>query len=175
MGTGPVTPSRGAEERGLERALSDERKRLIHRYMVESDSRQVADAEELERPQEEIDADRPLLAEAGDFVAWPTLELVENPSGHGQSNDDGGPRRARRGRPPGRKVRRQVHFHVDAEQDRMLLTAAGRFGSQQKALIAALYALHDVLTLREQVEMLQAECERQQRLLAEAKALFKTT
>jgi hypothetical protein len=172
MGIEPVTPSRGAEERGLERALSDERKRLIHRYMVESDSRHVDAVEERERPQEEIDADRPLLAEAGDFVARPTLELVEDPDGNG---GDGGPRPARRGRPPGRKVRRQVHFHVDAEQDRMLLTAAGRFGSQQKALIAALHALNDVLTLREQVEMLQAECERQQRLLADAKALFKTT
>jgi hypothetical protein len=64
---------------------------------------------------------------------------------------------------------------VDAEQDRMLLAAAGRFGSQQKALIAALQSLDEAVTLRRQVELLQAECERQRRLLAEAQALFKAS
>jgi hypothetical protein len=64
---------------------------------------------------------------------------------------------------------------VDAEQDRMLLAAAGRFGSQQKALIAALQSLDEAVTLRRQVESLQAECERQRRLLAEAQALFKAS
>jgi hypothetical protein len=78
----------------------------------------------------------------------------------------------RRGRPRGRKQRRQVHFHVDADEDRLLLAAARQFGSQQKGLIAALTALQEVVSLREQVGQLHAECERQRELLAQAQALF---
>jgi hypothetical protein len=81
------------------------------------------------------------------------------------------PRRPR-GRPPGRKQRRQVHFHVDPDEDRLLLEAARHFGSQQKGLVAALHALHEVLELRAQVTRLQEAYERQRVLLAEAEALF---
>ena len=81
------------------------------------------------------------------------------------------PRRPR-GRPPGRKQRRQVHFHVDPDEDRLLLEAARHFGSQQKGLVAALHALHEVLELRQQVTRLQDAYERQRILLAEAEALF---
>jgi len=65
-----------------------------------------------------------------------------------------------------------VHFHVDPDEDRLLLAAAGRFGSQQKGLIAALNALEEVDALREQVSLLDAECARQRQLLAEAEAVF---
>jgi cell division protein ZapA (FtsZ GTPase activity inhibitor) len=68
-----------------------------------------------------------------------------------------------------------VHFHVDSDEDQLLLRAAGHFGSQQKALIAALHALNEVLALRRQVETLEQECERQRRLLAEAQALFRSS
>jgi hypothetical protein len=81
------------------------------------------------------------------------------------------PRRPR-GRPPGRKQRRQVHFHVDQDEDRLLLEAARHFGSQQKGLVAALHALHEVLELRQQVTRLQEAYDRQRVLLAEAEALF---
>jgi hypothetical protein len=168
-----MTPNRGTRRRALEPALSDERRRLIYRYMEEG----VAidgDEDELEAfgesPQEvphEVEAAGPHLAEAT-VTRLPTPEPYAAPA-------NGDAPRARRGRPPGRKARRQVHFHVDAEQDRMLLAAAGRFGSQQKALIAALQSLDEAVTLRRQVESLQAECERQRRLLAEAQALFKAS
>jgi hypothetical protein len=83
-------------------------------------------------------------------------------------------RRRPRGRPPGpgRKRRHQIHFHVDADEDRLLMEAARRFGSQQKGLVAALHALHEVLELRRQVTRLQEPYERQRVLLAEAEALF---
>jgi cell division protein ZapA (FtsZ GTPase activity inhibitor) len=68
-----------------------------------------------------------------------------------------------------------VQFHVDSDEDQLLLRAAGHFGSQQKALIAALHALNEVLALRRQVETLEQECERQRRLLAEAQALFRSS
>ena len=83
-----------------------------------------------------------------------------------------GDERPRRGRPPGRKARRQVHFHVDPEEDRLLLAAAGRFGSQQKGLIAALKALEELDALREHARQLEAECARQRELLVEAEAVF---
>jgi hypothetical protein len=59
----------------------------------------------------------------------------------GRSAKDVGPRGARK--------RRQVHFHVDPDEDQMLLRAAGRFGSQQKALIAALHALSPQIQLED--------------------------
>ena len=169
VGVVAMTPDRsGGRRRGLEPALSDERRLLIYRYMEEGSvlgdelDEEIDDGEE---PPQEVEASGPhLVAEA---------TLARLPLQPAASNDD--ERRVRRGRPPGRKARGQVHFHVDAEQDRMLLAAAGRFGSQQKALIAALQSLDEVRALREQVDQLRAECERQRRLLADARALFKST
>ena len=145
--------------------LSSERKLLIQRYMddwLEGAGRATAEPEE-PAEEETPTVERPALhlAAAPDLLA-----LVEA--------DDEAPRR-RRGRPRGARTRRQVHFHVDPDQDQMLLRAAGRFGSQQKALIAALHALNEVLALRDQVEILQSENSRQRRLLAEAQALFRSS
>jgi hypothetical protein len=78
----------------------------------------------------------------------------------------------KRGRPRGRP-RRQVHFHVDPDEELLLLAAARKHGSQQKGLIAALQALQDNEVLRDEVERLRAECERQRVLLADAEAIFK--
>jgi hypothetical protein len=82
---------------------------------------------------------------------------------------DAAPRR--RGRPRGRP-RRQVHFHVDPDEELLLLEAAKKHGSQQKGLVAALQALQDNEILRDEIERLRAECERQRLLLADAEALF---
>jgi hypothetical protein len=79
--------------------------------------------------------------------------------------------RRRRGRPRGRP-RRQVHFHVDPDEEVLLLGAVEKFGSQQKGLIAALQALHDIEVVRDEVERLAAECENQRRLLDQAESLF---
>jgi hypothetical protein len=162
-----MTPNRGTRRRSLEPALSDERRRLIYRYMEEGLAADEDELEPFEEPPHEVEASGPRLAEA-------TVTRLLSAEPYIAPTPADVPR-ARRGRPPGRKARRQVHFHVDAEQDRMLLAAAGRFGSQQKALIAALQSLDEVVTLRQQVESLQAECERQRRLLADAQALFKTS
>jgi hypothetical protein len=77
----------------------------------------------------------------------------------------------RRGRPRGRP-RRQVHFHVDPDDELLLLAAAKMHGSQQKGLVAALQALQDNEVLREEIERLRTECERQRLLLADAEAIF---
>lgn len=77
----------------------------------------------------------------------------------------------RRGRPRGRP-RRQVHFHVDPDDELLLLAAAKIHGSQQKGLVAALQALQDNEVLREEIERLRMECERQRVLLADAEAIF---
>lgn len=79
----------------------------------------------------------------------------------------------RRGRPRGKKPRRQVHFHVDQDEEKLLLAAARLHGSQQKGLIAALESLQETEFLRHEIERLEAECERQRRLLADAEALFR--
>ena len=76
-----------------------------------------------------------------------------------------------RGRPRGRP-RRQVHFHVDPDEEVLLMSAVERFGSQQKGLIAALQALVDIEVVRDEVERLAAECERQRRLLDQAESIF---
>jgi hypothetical protein len=86
-----------------------------------------------------------------------------------QPSADQEPRR--RGRPRGRP-RRQVHFHVDPDDELLLLAAAKMHGSQQKGLIAALQALQDNEVLREEIERLRTECERQRVLLADAEAIF---
>jgi hypothetical protein len=78
----------------------------------------------------------------------------------------------KRGRPRGRAIRRQVHFHVDPAEEQLLLAAAAMFGSQQKGLIAALESLQEAELLRDEIERLRAECERQRELLAGAEALF---
>lgn len=85
------------------------------------------------------------------------------------ATQESGPRR--RGRPRGRP-RRQVHFHVDPDEERMLMYAVELYGSQQKGLIAALQALQDAEFLRSEIERLKAENERQRELLAEAESLF---
>jgi hypothetical protein len=83
--------------------------------------------------------------------------------------DEHAPRR--RGRPRGRP-RRQVHFHVDADQERLLMKAVEIFGSQQKALIAALESLEENELLQEEIKRLEAESERQRALLLKAESLF---
>jgi hypothetical protein len=76
-----------------------------------------------------------------------------------------------RGRPRGRP-RRQVHFHVDPDEEVLLMNAVEKCGSQQKGLIAALQALVDIEVVRDEVERLAAECERQRRLLDQAESIF---
>lgn len=76
-----------------------------------------------------------------------------------------------RGRPRGRP-RRQVHFHVDPDEERLLMEAVELYGSQQKGLVAALHALKEAEHLRRELERLRAECERQRELLAQAESLF---
>jgi len=78
----------------------------------------------------------------------------------------------RRGRPRGRP-RRQVHFHVDPDEELLLLEASRKHGSQQKGLVAALQSLQDIDVLRDEIERLRAECERQRVLLADAEAIFR--
>jgi len=77
----------------------------------------------------------------------------------------------RRGRPRGRP-RRQVHFHVDPDEERLLMLAVERYGSQQKGLIAALESLQEADLLRDEIERLRSETARQRRLLDEAESLF---
>jgi len=79
----------------------------------------------------------------------------------------------KRGRPRGRVVRRQVHFHVSPDEEELLMAAVQMFGSQQKGLVAALQSLQEAELLRDEIDRLTAECERQRELLAEAEALFK--
>jgi hypothetical protein len=78
----------------------------------------------------------------------------------------------KRGRPRGRP-RRQVHFHVDPDEERLLMAAVERYGSQQKGLIAALESLQEAEMLRDEIERLRAETARHRQLLEEAGALFK--
>jgi hypothetical protein len=77
----------------------------------------------------------------------------------------------RRGRPRGRP-RRQVHFHVDPDEERLLMQAVETHGSQQKALVAALAALTETERLRRRIDELERESERQRALLAKAESLF---
>ena len=81
--------------------------------------------------------------------------------------------RLKRGRPKGRAVRRQVHFHVDPQEEELLTAAVARYGSQQKGLIAALASLQEAELLHDEIARLRDECERQRRLLEDAQALFR--
>lgn len=164
-----VKAERGRDAGSSDSTLSDERRSLIHRYMTTQ-----AEPDPVE------DADEPIVR-AHTAVAEPSAPPVEHqspaplpplPPPLPTEPAVPQPERPRRGRPRGRTQRRQVHFHVDADEDRLLLAAARQFGSQQKGLIAALKALQEVVTLREQIGQLHAECERQRELLAQAEALF---
>jgi uncharacterized small protein (DUF1192 family) len=84
---------------------------------------------------------------------------------------DGEDRPRRRGRPRGRP-RRQVHFHVDPDEERLLMAAVERYGSQQKGLVAALESLQAADLLRDEIERLRAESARYRKLLDEAESLF---
>lgn len=84
-----------------------------------------------------------------------------------------GPPKPKRGRPKGRAVRRQVHFHVDPQEEELLQLAVERYGSQQKGLIAALMALQETELLKDEIARLRDECERQRKLLDDAQALFR--
>jgi hypothetical protein len=79
----------------------------------------------------------------------------------------------KRGRPKGRAVRRQVHFHVDPHEEELLQAAVTQYGSQQKGLIAALVSLQETELLHDEIARLRDECERQRRLLDEAQQLFR--
>jgi hypothetical protein len=161
--------------RSSDSTLSDARRSLIHRYMT---------AETAPAPPDDADepivrAHRVLAEPIAPPIELPPLPLLPPAPAPAPVPVDGDEPPAvakaeqpRRGRPRGRKQRRQVHFHVDADEDRLLLAAARQFGSQQKGLIAALKALQEVVTLREQVGQLHVECERQRELLAQAQALF---
>jgi hypothetical protein len=84
-----------------------------------------------------------------------------------------GPAVRTRGRPPRSKPpRRQVHFHVDEDEERLLLSAARDHGSQQKGIVAALRALQENELLRDEIDRLRAECDRQRQLLVQAESLF---
>ena len=96
----------------------------------------------------------------------PPAAAVVSPSSDGERQE------RKRGRPRGRAIRRQVHFHVDPAEEQLLVAAVAMFGSQQKGLIAALESLQEAELLRDEIERLRAECERQRELLGEAEALF---
>jgi hypothetical protein len=65
-----------------------------------------------------------------------------------------------------------VHFHVDEDEERLLLSAARDHGSQQKGIVAALRALQENELLRDEIDRLRAECDRQRQLLVQAESLF---
>lgn len=98
---------------------------------------------------------------------------VKPAADHAESNEDGQPAKRKRGRPKGRAVRRQVHFHVDPREEELLLAAVARYGSQQKGLIAALASLQEAELLHDEIARLREENERQRRLLEDAQALFR--
>ena len=52
------------------------------------------------------------------------------------------------------------------------MKAVEAYGSQQKALVAALEALQEAERLRDQIDELRRESERQRELLAKAESLF---
>jgi len=154
--------------------LSSDRKLLINRYIAEGLG--IGEEDEPDTPASPAPKQPTLRAVPPPAPLEPeTLPAALDPAphAHAQTNGDGPQRR--RGRPRGARKRRQVHFHVDPDEDQLLLRAAGHFGSQQKALIASLHALNELLALRGQVAALQDECERQRRLLAEAQALFRSS
>lgn len=91
----------------------------------------------------------------------------------GGESDPAQSERRKRGRPKGRAVRRQVHFHVDPQEEALLAAAVARYGSQQKGLIAALASLQEAELLHDEIARLRDECERQRRLLEDAQALFR--
>jgi hypothetical protein len=113
--------------------------------------------EQVEAPREETPVQQRQAPAAGPASTAPPAAGTEQPR--------------RRGRPKGRP-RRQVHFHVDPDEELLLLAAAQKHGSQQKGLVAALQALQDNEILRDEIERLRTECERQRVLLAEAEAIF---
>lgn len=98
---------------------------------------------------------------------------VRPAAGNEDGAQDGQPAKRKRGRPKGRAVRRQVHFHVDAREEELLLAAVARYGSQQKGLIAALASLQEAELLHDEIARLREENERQRRLLEDAQALFR--
>ena len=98
-----------------------------------------------------------------------STESVENTASVEDAPESSTPKR--RGRPRGRP-RRQVHFHVDPDEERLLMLAVERYGSQQKGLIAALESLQEADVLRDEIERLRAETARHRRLLDEAESLF---
>src|SRR5262249_32276622 len=108
------------------------------------------------------------VPEAGREIAPPVAPSppAADPAA-GTAPADGAPKR--RGRPRGRP-RRQVHFHVDPDEERLLMKAVERYGSQQKGLIAALESLQEADLLRDEIERLRAETARHRRLLDEAEA-----
>jgi hypothetical protein len=155
--------------------LSDERRSLIHRYMTaQAGADPVEDADEpIVRAHAAVaETTPPASVEPQSTLPPPLPPPVVNGDATREPVPAEQPERPRRGRPRGRKQRRQVHFHVDVEEDRLLLAAARQFGSQQKGLIAALKALQEVVALRDQIGQLHAECEHQRELLARAEALF---
>jgi uncharacterized small protein (DUF1192 family) len=66
-----------------------------------------------------------------------------------------------------------VHFHVDPQEEELLLAAVATYGSQQKGLIAALASLQETELLKDEIARLRDENEQQRRLLEEAQALFR--
>ncbi len=105
--------------------------------------------------------------------AAPAPQPVEPQPAEAEHAAPAEPAKPKRGRPKGRAVRRQVHFHVDPQEEELLVAAVVRYGSQQKGLIAALMALQETELLKDEIARLREECERQRKLLDDAQALFR--
>jgi outer membrane biosynthesis protein TonB len=113
----------------------------------------------------------PVAPEPPKMVAQPAPPKPAAPTPTPVAQDEVAAEKRGRGRPRGRP-RRQVHFHVDPDEEVLLMAAVQKFGSQQKGLIGALQALQDVDVVRDEVERLAAECERQRKLLEQAESIF---
>ena len=113
----------------------------------------------------------PVTPEPPKILAQPAPPKPAAPTPTPVAQDEVAAEKRGRGRPRGRP-RRQVHFHVDPDEEVLLMAAVQKFGSQQKGLIGALQALQDIDVVRDEVERLAAECERQRKLLEQAESIF---
>jgi hypothetical protein len=147
----------------------------LHERRILSWSPEVDDeldlAEEKTAVAEPEPAPKSVAPEPRKAAAPPAPAKPAAPSQASAAQDEVVAEKRGRGRPRGRP-RRQVHFHVDPDEEVLLLGAVEKFGSQQKGLIAALQALQDIEVVRDEVERLAAECERQRKLLEQAESIF---
>jgi len=164
----PTGPPAGSAEAAPLFNLEELHERRIHSWSPELDPDAAdAPAEPVPPPVEA----RPDPAPAESRAASPAPAPPPRPEPTPAIAAEAAVARRRRGRPKGRP-RRQVHFHVDPDEEVLLLGAVEKFGSQQKGLIAALQALQDIEVVRDEVERLTAECERQRKQLDQAESIF---